>query len=243
VGNDDWGSPGWGAPGPSGQTGNPWRPEPPEPAPSAAGGLATGVILTVVAVVVLVVGVIAAGMWLWGNQGDSDDAAAPAFTAVPTENPTTEDTAGTSRTSDTSPSPAPSPSPSPSRPSPERTTRPSDPADVPSTLGTQGWRGVSAATCNASDRWVFAGTNGEDHAVVCRVGERGDLYYRGYYNNRAAEYDIDMRRVGAGRWVTRSLDNNGSRVEVTGSGVRVVDGDGDTVSSRDFTWSSEGADR
>ncbi|MGV0868208.1 hypothetical protein [Corynebacterium kalidii] len=233
MGNDDWGSPGWGSPG---QTGNPWRPE--EPAPSVAGGLATGVVLTVVAVVVLVVAVVAVGMWLWSNQGDGDDTAAPAFTTVPVQTPaTTPGTAGTAQ------SPSTSPSPTPARPSPERTTRPSDPSDVPSTLGAQGWRGVRAATCNASDRWVFAGTNGEDHAVVCRVGERGDLYYRGYYNNRSAEYDIDMQRAGSGRWVTRTLDNNGSRVVISGTGVRVVDGGGDTVSSRGFTWSSEGVDR
>ncbi|WP_291480336.1 hypothetical protein [Corynebacterium sp.] len=232
MGNSDWGSPQWGSPGPAGPAGNPWKQE--EPASSRAGGLATGIIVAAVAVVVLVVGLIAAGLWVWNSQG-SDGAAgddpAPAFTAVPEE---TSESSESSETSETS-----APSPSPSRPAPDRTTSPSRPSDAPSDLTSRGWRGVSAATCNASDRWVFAGTNGEDRAVVCRVGEQGDLYYRGYYNNRAAEYDIDMQRVGPGRWVTRTLDNNGSRVEITGSGVRVVDGDGDAVSSRDFTWSSE----
>ncbi len=237
MGNNDWGSP-----GPTGPDGNPWRQD--DPAPSKAGGLATGIIVAAVAVVVLVIGLVAAGVWMWSSQGDGDESASPVFTAVPdditssaagAESETETPSSVQSSTPPRSPSPSRSPSASPSEPSATSGT--------PSNLTSQGWRGVSAATCNASDRWVFAGTNGEDHAVVCRVGERGDLYYRGYYNNRAAEYDIDMQRAGSGRWLTRSLDSNGSRVEISGSGVRVVDGDGDSVSSRDFTWSSEDADR
>lgn len=229
MGNNEWG-----APGPAG---NPWRQE--DPSPSRAGGLATGIIVAVVAVLIVVVGLVAAGVWMWSSQDDGAESGAPMFTAVPGTTVTSEaassDPPASSEPSGSSPSPS---APSPSTPTGTSTTSPS-PSDAPSTLTSQGWRGVSAATCNASDRWVFAGTNGDDHAVVCRVGERGDLYYRGHYNDRAAEYDIDMQRVGPGRWVTRSLDNDGSRVEITGSGVRVIDGDGDSVSSRDFTWSSE----
>lgn len=233
MGNNDWGSP-----GPTGPAGNPWRQD--EPVPSKAGGLATGIVVAAVAVVVLVIGLVAAGVWMWSSQGDGDDSASPAFTAVPDD---ITSSAPVSTQSSTPPQSSPrSPSPSPS-PSPSERSGTSGTSGTPSNLTSQGWRGVSAATCNASDQWVFAGTNGEDHAVVCRVGERGDLYYRGYYNDRSAEYDIDMQRAGSRRWVTRSLDNNGSRVEISGSGVRVVDGDGDSVSSRDFTWSSEDGDR
>ncbi|MGP5928293.1 hypothetical protein [Corynebacterium glyciniphilum] len=237
MGNNDWGSP-----GPTGPAGNPWRQD--APAPSKAGGLATGIIVAAVAVVVLVIGLVAAGVWMWSSQGDGDESASPAFTAVPDD--TTSSAAGAESETETPSSvqsSTPPRSPSPSRSPSASPSEPSATSGTPSNLTSQGWRGVSAATCNASDRWVFAGTNGEDHAVVCSVGERGDLYYRGYYNNRAAEYDIDMQRAGSGRWVTRSLDSNGSRVEISGSGVRVVDGDGDSVSSRDFTWSSEDADR
>ncbi|MDN6706087.1 hypothetical protein [Corynebacterium glyciniphilum] len=239
MGNNDWGSP-----GPTGPAGNPWRQD--EPVPSKAGGLATGIIVAAVAVVVLVIGLVAAGVWMWSSQGDGDESASPAFTAVPDDTtssaPVSTQSTQSTQSSTPTQSPSRSPSPSPS-PSPSERSGTSGTTGAPSNLTSQGWRGVSAATCNASDQWVFAGTNGEDHAVVCRVGERGDLYYRGYYNNRAAEYDIDMQRAGSGRWVTRSLDNNGSRVEISGSGVRVVDGDGDSVSSRDFTWSSEDDDR
>lgn len=238
MGNNDWGTP---APG-----GNPWRQEPGAGntgntgKSGRAGGLATGIIVAaVVAVVavVVVVGLAVSGMLAWNNTTDdaSDDGGSPLqFTAVPEPEVTSE----TSETPTSVRSPEPSTSSAPTTSStPTTTSSPGTPSD----LSPRGWRGVSAASCNSSDEWVYAGTNGEDYAVVCRVGERGDLYYRGFYNDRSAEYDIDMGRVSAGRWVTRSLDGNGSRVELTGSGVRVIDGSGDEVSSRDFTWSSEDA--
>lgn len=230
MGNNDWGTP---APG-----GNPWRQEPGAGnagntgKSGSAGGLATGIIVAVVVAVVLVVGLVIAGMLAWNNTTDNasgDGGSSLQFTAVSEPDETSE-----SPTSVRSPEPSTS---STTSSTPSTTSTPSTPSD----LSSRGWRGVSAASCNSADEWVYAGTNGEDYAVVCRVGERGDLYYRGFYNDRSAEYDIDMDRVSAGRWVTRSLDSNGSRVELTGSGVRVIDGSGDEVSSREFTWSSEDA--
>ena len=97
--------------------------------------------------------------------------------------------------------------------------------------------GVPAAQCNGDDTWIFAGTNGDDRAVICQVGERGDYYYRGYYNEGAAEHDIDMDRVGSGYWVTEKVGS--LRIEITSDGVQVLREDGSERSGRDFTWSAD----
>ncbi|HIW90729.1 MAG TPA: hypothetical protein H9870_03580 [Candidatus Corynebacterium avicola] len=97
--------------------------------------------------------------------------------------------------------------------------------------------GVPAAQCNGGDTWVFAGTNGNDRAVVCQVGNGGDYYYRGYYNDGAAEHDIDMSRLGSDHWVTETVGS--LHIEISSDGVRVLRADGSERSSRDFTWSAD----
>ncbi|MGP9724041.1 hypothetical protein ACT3SZ_08510 [Corynebacterium sp. AOP40-9SA-29] len=249
MGNNDWGAPASGGnpwtqedlgTGNTGNTGNTGR-------SGGAGGLATGIIVAAIVAVVLVVGLIAAGMLMWNNSSDDasgDDGSSPHFTAVPESDGPSGDSEDTATTETTEATETTESQASPSSPDPSTRSTPSSPStpsttNTPSNLSSQGWRGVTDASCKSSDQWVYAGTNGDDYAVICRVGERGGLYYRGYYNDQAAEYDIDMDRVSSGRWVTNTLDRNGSRVELTASGVRVIDGSGKELSSRDFTWSSE----
>lgn len=251
---------GWGTSGTPGQPGNPWRQEPPQNtggSGSGAGGLATGVIVAAVVAALLVIVLVVGGIFVWSRMGGGDDGdrgtpdgdrSAPQFTSVPQETGTSEESVTSTTTTPTTtatgtPSPTGTPTESTESTGSPTTTDSRPGTDAPEGLDGQGWTRVSAATCNADDRWIFAGTNGTDRAVVCRVGEAGDLYYRGYYNNRPAEYDIDMDRVSSDRWVTRSLDGNGTRVVISPSGIEVVDGGGETGSSRTFTWNSSDSQR
>lgn len=231
MGDYDWGTPAAASGGPDKQD-------------RKVGGLAVGIIVAAVAAAVLVVGAIVVGVSVWNTGGNSESSAsdgqgAPQFTAVTEETSSESEQVTSSVPSSVTSTSTSAESSSPASPSTSSESSEPGADGPPGNLDSGGWRGVSDATCNADDEWEFAATNGEDYAVVCRVGERGGLYYRGFYNDRGAEYDIDESDSSAGRWVTGTLDRNGSRVEIQSGGIRVIDADGDTVSSRSFTWNSE----
>ena len=250
MGNNEWGSPT--------PRNNPWLPDETavQPVPDAAAAAGTpggapqrsgggrGPIITVALIAVVVLVIVAVVIWGMFSDGAGD----VTFVPVPESGAAdTDDEDDTDESSTSSASPS-------ERPDDDNDDDDNDDNDEDRFGGSgdlngdrvtaQGFpntpraaNGVPAAQCNGDDTWIFAGTNGDDRAVICQVGERGDYYYRGYYNEGAAEHDIDMDRVGSGYWVTEKVGS--LRIEITSDGVQVLREDGSERSGRDFTWSAD----
>ncbi|MGO1911584.1 MAG: hypothetical protein ACTH02_07205, partial [Corynebacterium sp.] len=176
MGNNDWGVP-------TPNTGNPWGPgnQPGQPEQKPGRGAGVFISVAVVAIAALVV----AGVFIWNQFGgdgeDGDTQAGPNFTSVEDPSDAAETTEAEAAPTPQEQDPTPTASPTSTRPAPDDDDGDADGDLRGDTVTSQGFRGVPEARCNGNDQWIFAGTNGEDRAVICRVGERGGLYYRGFY--------------------------------------------------------------
>ncbi|WP_315043040.1 hypothetical protein [Corynebacterium argentoratense] len=87
------------------------------------------------------------------------------------------------------------------KPTPQQTTStttaPKKDNGRPSNLSDHGWSGYPGASCNSNDTWVFAAEGHGNYMTICRVGQSGGLYYRGYFDGGSWEADVSYSDLGS----------------------------------------------
>lgn len=99
-------------------------------------------------------------------------------------------------------------------------------------LSSYGWEG-SPAHCNADDQWLYAAYGDGDYAVVCKVGEHGDYYYRSYVGGHSIEKDVDMSYADPSRGSYSVPVGGGTRIEINQKDLKVYE-HGEVASNVEF---------
>lgn len=208
-----------------------------EPEPRRGGSALPWVITALVIAIIGAIGVVAV-MWLVGRgPSTSTSSGADDFTTVNTagseEDESTSGSASTSAsTSQNSPTTGTTSS-AEQITSPALPTEPVPSGSYPAGLGARGWDG--ALSCNASDDWVYAGSNGSDYALICVATPGGGLYYKGIFRGGAAEHDIAVQSgVGTPNAYFATDDLGDSTIAISGSDLYVYDSGGNILAQTSF---------
>ena len=167
-------------------------------------------------------------MWLLGRgSGGPAPSGVDDFTVAATTEPGSGDGGGQRSDTQSSNSPAP-PQDNATSPSTSSVAPATDTASVPGELNPRGW--TNRVTCNASDDWVYAASNGSDYALICVATPGGGLYYKGLFRGGEAEHDI-AAQSGVGTTNARfdtlaagdtHITIDGSELYVYGSGGAII---------------------
>lgn len=199
-----------------------------EPEPKRGGSALPWVITALVVAIIVAVGVVAV-MWLMGRgpQDPTPSAADDFTTASHADSSAAEPATSTASAEPTTSAPQTTEAP----PSPATPTQPSN--TYPAGLSARGWDG--ALNCNASDDWVYAGSNGSDYALVCVATPGGGLYYKGIFRGGEAEHDIATQSgVGTPNAYFSTADLGDSTIAISGSDLYVYDSDGAILAQTTF---------
>lgn len=204
---------------------------PPAPEPQRAKETSPWVYASVaIAVIALLVGGSVAAFAILGDRNDDgDNGAAPAHSA----NSSSEAPAEVNESSASAPSGAPEANgestappkkPTPDAPEDETESQESNRStgSAQYSLSRHGWEG-SSAHCNSDDEWLYAAYGDGDYVVVCKVGQKGDYYYRGDVGGYELEKDVDMAYADPGRGSYRVPVGGGTRIEINQKSLKVFE--------------------
>ena len=205
------------------------------PEPRRRGAATAWVIAALVVALVAAVGIIAA-VWLLGRSSDepSPNAVDDFTVASTTESNSGDGRVQQSETQSSTATSAPaetSTPPSSSAPAPTSTS--SESTSMPAGLNPRGWK--NGVTCNASDDWVYAGSNGADYALICVATPGGGLYYKGLFRGGEAEHDIATQSgVGTTNAQFETLASGDTSIFIDGSELYVYGSGGEIVAQTSF---------
>lgn len=205
------------------------------PEPKRRGAATPWIIAALVVALVAAVGIIAA-VWLLGRGSDEPSPnAVDDFTVAPTTESNTGDGRAqhseTQSSHTTSAQAETSTPPSSAAPAPASTS--SGPISMPAGLNPRGWK--NGVTCNASDDWVYAGSNGADYALICVATPGGGLYYKGLFRGGEAEHDIAAQSgVGTTNAQFETLPSGDTSIVIDGSDLYVYGTGGEIVAQTTF---------
>lgn len=194
------------------------------------------IIAALVVALVATVGIIGA-MWLLGRGSNGPaPSAVDDFTVAASTETGPGDGGGQRSSTQSSDSPAPpqdnATTPSSSSVAPTRNSA-TDSAFVPGELNPRGW--TNRVTCNASDDWVYAASNGSDYALICVATPGGGLYYKGLFRGGEAEHDI-AAQSGVGTTNARfdTLASGDTHITIDGSELYVYGSGGAIIAQTTF---------
>lgn len=206
-----------------------------EQAPQRRGSATPWIIAALAVALVAAIGIIAT-VWLLGRgSGSPSPGAVDDFTSATTTEPTSE--AGDAQRSDSASSTTPSApaedSTQPSTSSQVPTSTSTESTPMPAGLNPRGWD--NGVLCNASDDWVYAGSNGTDYALICVATPGGGLYYKGLFRGGEAEHDI-AAQSGVGTTDARfdTLPSGDTSIKIDGSELYVYGADGEIIAQTSF---------
>ena len=172
-------------------------------------------IVAISVVALLVAGVLTATAVMGKDSGDGEESPVAAETVASkksSESPAT--TTEREKTSEAEPTPEDEPTP--------EAPRGSGSSSPEYRLSSYGWEG-SPAHCNADDQWLYAAYGDGDYVVVCKVGERGDYYYRSYVGGHSIEKDVDMSYADPSRGSYSVPVGGGTRIEINQKDLKVYE--------------------